>query len=522
MIELHGTPRFPPPASVALLISPMAMQLSEDVPAMLALFLTGIVGYLAAKRFSRPVRAPKQAKQVVEDFDEVENDAALPTETTVRELPAKESQTPAPQQALRARRRSTKKHSTTRATMPEATPAMNSVLPKADNQFQRPDEASDAGEVRCEVVTEEALGVTEEACVATETIHISPEQEQATAAKVEVPAEMEVEPDEAPVMSEKVKKLLAKKALRKARKAEERQRLESGCAAGVEEDAKPSPVEVPEQPEEAQCLPAVSDSKECDHPAILLPEPQAEFEPRAEQEEHHVGRWANWEEETEELEEEEYPQQQVIATPEGTDDWELEWSEGSEDWPEDVPTPPSTRCSSWNEEWNSSSKAWKWQDNRSKSWSKSSWKEELPPQDGWMIPFDDLIARPASTPSPVPALPAGPAVCLWKGSDASDDGTFTDGQQVYQPVHCGNGQQLYTDGDQYYMPVCVFVGTPIENAPPADDQVLEEPEFNGPTTSLDSKKAEAEDEPHEFDPYNPLGLSPQQVEASDAWDTCWG
>jgi len=123
------------------------------------------------------------------------------------------------------------------------------------------------------------------------------------------------------------------------------------------------------------------------------------------------------------------------------------------------------------------------------------WPPSVDRDDGWMKPFDDLIG----------GLPASPNVCIWKGtctSDAAGKDAYTDGQSTYQPVPSQSGQPLYTDGAQLFMPVCVVAADSAER--------LGQPARTGPSPD------------GAFDPYDPLGLACPQENEPDGWDSCWG
>eukprot|EP00928_Gymnodinium_smaydae_P056454 TRINITY_DN3983_c0_g1_i1.p1 TRINITY_DN3983_c0_g1~~TRINITY_DN3983_c0_g1_i1.p1 ORF type:complete len:547 (-),score=135.37 TRINITY_DN3983_c0_g1_i1:135-1775(-) len=64
---------------------------------------------------------------------------------------------------------------------------------------------------------------------------------------------------------------------------------------------------------------------------------------------------------------------------------------------------------------------------------------KLPQQDGWMASFDDMLVEPREE------TPAYTENAL----------TFTDGQQIYEPIVGEGGQQLYTDGTTIYTVACV-------------------------------------------------------------------
>eukprot|EP00420_Gonyaulax_spinifera_P035248 CAMPEP_0197874398 /NCGR_PEP_ID=MMETSP1439-20131203/3914_1 /TAXON_ID=66791 /ORGANISM="Gonyaulax spinifera, Strain CCMP409" /LENGTH=495 /DNA_ID=CAMNT_0043493507 /DNA_START=107 /DNA_END=1594 /DNA_ORIENTATION=- len=495
---------------------------------MVALFMCGVIGYLSAKRLRQPKRSPKQAKKLVDDFDDVVTDSAQPANPVARSTSAtqdkldQEPQTPpASAHTSKARRRSKKQQGTVQAVA----------------------ETSFVAEVSQEVAIP-TLGKVEDAAV-----------------------------QEAAPVSERVAKLLAKKALRKAKKAQERLQQEAGGQPGAEEEpleTSPAPAqeescsEVPAQPMEEE---AATPEQPQEHLQAQPPHTEQQVEEQEEQvEEEQVEEEQVEEEEVEEeqVEEEqqleelekeelmqgreelvEVPQQEVEEDEEeweeeewedegdaaglelpwhgqqeapqedgevlriSSAEWDQEWSDDSEEWPaEDLPTPPSVHSGSWKSDWTPSSK-WKWQ--------KGSWRDEVPQrqQDGWMLPFDEILAaRP-------PTTPTGPPVCIHQG----DQGTFTDGQQVFQPVQSGDGRQLFTDGDQVFMPVCVVVG-----APPGEDagacpmqQFSCQPELHGPGGMVsDGDEVEEEAAPPAFDPYNPMRLGQQMLDSADAWDTCWG
>mmetsp|Transcript_100210 Transcript_100210/g.311707 ORF Transcript_100210/g.311707 Transcript_100210/m.311707 type:complete len:510 (-) Transcript_100210:129-1658(-) len=159
---------------------------------------------------------------------------------------------------------------------------------------------------------------------------------------------------------------------------------------------------------------------------------------------------------------------------------------------------------------------WKSQNSQNTEWVmypqcgwQDTWAEQGHPQDDWMVPFDELICKSSCN-----ASPANAAVCIWKdagggtepGAVLGDD-VFTDGLQVYKSVPSSNGQPLYTDGCQLYAPVCVVVAA----EPCAED-----------TPSV--KALCPRDGQANFDPYNPLGLDTGNVRAceEDAWERCWG
>eukprot|EP00928_Gymnodinium_smaydae_P026946 TRINITY_DN20996_c0_g1_i1.p1 TRINITY_DN20996_c0_g1~~TRINITY_DN20996_c0_g1_i1.p1 ORF type:complete len:575 (+),score=191.92 TRINITY_DN20996_c0_g1_i1:73-1797(+) len=68
-------------------------------------------------------------------------------------------------------------------------------------------------------------------------------------------------------------------------------------------------------------------------------------------------------------------------------------------------------------------------------------------QDGWMASFDDMLVEPQE-----------------EGYVYSENIAFTDGQQIYEPIVAEDGQQLYTDGTTVYAVACVRID---EDAPEA-------------------------------------------------------
>jgi len=129
----------------------------------------------------------------------------------------------------------------------------------------------------------------------------------------------------------------------------------------------------------------------------------------------------------------------------------------------------------------------------SRGWGAESEYESL--NDGWMVPFDDLIqdalsgswfnAHSLSQSMPL-SHAAGAfgenAVCIWSttsplggvdgqsstGGDDIPKEVFTNGQQVFKPVPSADGQTLFTDGARLYASVCVVMGPTSKDVAESD------------------------------------------------------
>jgi len=167
---------------------------------------------------------------------------------------------------------------------------------------------------------------------------------------------------------------------------------------------------------------------------------------------------------------------------EDSDDEEV-WEMGEEETPAD----------GWSCSWDSNHRSgqyWKGQ-----SWSKPKWTRHRQDDDQWMLPFDDLISGHGLCMSPA-AVPPGP-LCIW-GEVARAPGDvnreiFTDGQQLYHPVSSSNGQPFFTDGHQLYAAVCIGMhgGSP---EPQAGDVATEELEEKCELTTRPTVDASSEED----------------------------
>mmetsp|Transcript_15037 Transcript_15037/g.42753 ORF Transcript_15037/g.42753 Transcript_15037/m.42753 type:complete len:218 (+) Transcript_15037:1495-2148(+) len=138
--------------------------------------------------------------------------------------------------------------------------------------------------------------------------------------------------------------------------------------------------------------------------------------------------------------------------------------------------------------------------------------EEL---DSWMAPFDTLSRRPDPQAlqqqpmmQPAQAPVVSPIVCP-DGQTA-----FCDGSRMYTPV--GGSGSVFTDGEQTYEMACFQVTMPLQDpgSPPG---------MSGLGCGFGPAGGE-----EEFDPYDPAGLAPpdlqeQQWDDDDArWSRGWG
>lgn len=415
------------------------MELIEDLPAMLALFLCGVAGYFVTKRFGRPViPVAKQAElcaKAVDDLEEVLHTDCART--------AERKQASGPRQA----RRRTRSSAVAAPTAAVAATPMEEAVP--------------------------------------------------------VPAEGQAEArqDSPPAVSDRVARLLAKKAERKARKAALLQ-LEQEAAIA------PSVAELT-----AQCV--EDDARDSTVGSTLA----AEVLPTSSMESLSQAEAASVEADSEPMDETEDGTSTLFSKA------SVAGASEAQELPEDVESGDAAPCMdlaatcSDDEQCVSEETAsdvpcqWTAEEECSSFEDLPQW---VPPQsgtpsqrwacrqDGWMRSFDDLISAPR-----VHAV--SPMVGMWKGPcipGNASDGVFTDGQQVYQPVQMASGQQMYTDGTSLFKAVCV-------NVPDSAD---------APSCPERSSCGTAQEQA--FDPYDPLGLAglrePSKPRPMDSWNTFWG
>jgi len=214
-----------------------------------------------------------------------------------------------------------------------------------------------------------------------------------------------------PIVSERITKMMAKKAERKAKKAEERRWLEEQLAAAT---AK------------------TDEGEELEEEEVGAEEAEAEQEVEAPRD--GTARrelWVDMEEDAplpsdEEDEPDEEPPFRGAATWSGPDDSIPEWRRRD---PEERPS--EIDWSSFRSRSSGRPRAWtEPAPPIQEEWSEEEWS----PEDEWMVPLDEMTEAPEST---VQAQP--PSV------------------PPYQPIMTEDGQQLYTDGQQVYMVAALTV-----------------------------------------------------------------
>lgn len=444
----------------------MAYQISDELPAMLALFLCGAVGYVSAKWMQKRTCAAAKLKL-----------AKKLEEPVFEEEPAPTPSTPSPTASAKQAKKKVRRRA--------AAASSDSVSTQDTAATESPEQEEPAKPVESEQVPEVLPEVAVEA-VPEDAPEAAPEAEDAC----EQPTQE---------VSARVAKLLAKKAARKARKAQEAQQaLEVQEAQSPLSDSTEVPSSASDSAAEQPALEAEAASEEVEQPAVKAEQLACSEQPKevevkeieevAEIEEVEDIEEVEEIEETEEAVEEDARRQWADCTDDelpAAGSEELHTSdrfyEGDDDdscaslelrprpWERFVPggsdvVQPRMK---WDEEW----------------WGPRRSKQSDPNEDNWLTPFDDLIqgscfnmGSPMASPM---AAPTSPSVCLWKGASPggmSPDSpeTLTDGQQIYRPITSSNGQALFTDGRQVFAPIQVVFMPPEQQQAPSPLDMLDD------------------------------------------------
>lgn len=404
-------------------------QLLSELPTHLALFLCGAIGYLLTKwanrRFITPRNPPWHVKLDLQEEEEALAQPAEPRPSVEPGLPVQRLQGPGVKSCRRGRARKSR-----------ATPrtAAASVLRADAGEAEAPatGEAAEAEAAR-EEAREAALAGSEEAAEA---------EAGSEGAELALP---EAAAAGATPVSDRIARLLVKKAQRKARKAKQEQCAEDREAAVASTAADPEGRMVPEPspttlrqiehrlPREAFQEPAhVFDlqkhNKVWDNPCkeqdMDLVE-QVELQPRAAKIDPLKSStsskairldWGMESANEDELEKDWVPQR-LLALDARLDDEQLLGCT-TDDEVEDEGDAFWAEAGDCDEE------------------GRAAWAWTAPCQDGWMLPFDDLLNRP-------------------DGPEYSPCNAVEFIQPAYQPVLSAHGQQLYRDGEQLYMLACL-------------------------------------------------------------------
>jgi len=429
------------------------MQLIEELPAMAALFACGVAGYVGTRWLRSHVNARVYQAAKIAAYADVASPKAACCEDDLEPVPAVSG---ASAKQARRRRRTVGKISTSSTASPQE------EEPVAEQMEE------ERAAALMEAAGEPAPGT---------------------------PAAEEPEL-EAPAVSERVARLMAKKAARKARKAL----------------VQASPAAVPEAPVQEE-----EDLPKPDHAEVSTED--ADAEEHCADAHAQCGATDDDEEATEpKVSGEEAIQMQEVAftqkigalelEAEESDEEEEDWSEPEPDGQQALREAPDCWSSTWEGSPSCPRPHWG-------GWSKSWGKAKQQDDDWWMTPFDDLI-HGKSFQGPLPP-PARPPVCIWSGprKEQGEGGqeVFTDGMQLYRPVSSPTGQQLFTDGRQLFAAVCVAVPEPQDSAPSPAGEGEQAADEEAQVHALLEALSPRERRP--FDPYDPLGLAPPEIAAEE-------
>mmetsp|Transcript_56783 Transcript_56783/g.158105 ORF Transcript_56783/g.158105 Transcript_56783/m.158105 type:complete len:527 (-) Transcript_56783:74-1654(-) len=156
-------------------------------------------------------------------------------------------------------------------------------------------------------------------------------------------------------------------------------------------------------------------------------------------------------------------------------------------------------------------------------------------EDGWMMPFEDIMKDPMAGSiacgdndlmcQAPPLLLDQEAVAFY----VEEGQSFTDGQRLYEPVIASDGQQFYSDGQQLYMMACVKVDEDLtfQNTP----CVVAAPDFGlmpqMPCDAMDANMSfAAAGECHPQPVFAPGGIPAGlpldlSIGEDEAWNACW-
>lgn len=419
------------------------MQLSDEFPAMIALFACGMVGYVSTRWLkSRVSSAPIKAAKLVDEPEE-----AAPCEFQHEAAQSPVTATPVSAATRRACRRHEKR-----------------LQKKRSSPVSAGDLASPTRELSAETAENEEQAAVTPAAEEEETPATAPHEPDA--------AEVQTLPQQQEVSEES-----CEHEQQLQEHAEESEELEE-----VSEEFREHEQQLQDHAEESeeQQLDVVVLEQQERQDEQDLPEDQEQLEAPEEERSELAPEPISGGTAPEVGEDTEFAEQPEEAVIGHEDSWPEPpaWSAKEEvqaqgAWPEEECMPDAETDASaaeWAETGHWSEAGWSshseehYSASNSGSWKGRWWKETPEEQDDWMTPFDELIGGTSFT------TPSSPAVCLWgstrdgkEGGDSTPD-VFTDGHKQYRTVPSADGTLLCTDGHQLYAAVCVFSPAPPSSA----------------------------------------------------------